>query len=106
MSSITTWLVIAITLLTAVAGVVALIHAVLTRADAFPAVDAKSKGFWVAVLAVSTFATLFYAGVSQFFGPLALMIFVAAAVAICVYLAEWRPRLDAVQGKSWFRKAA
>ncbi len=105
-----------ITVLSFVGGVASLIHAVVTRPDAFPAVDTKSKGFWIGVLAASTLAT----GLFGVFRLLALpivasslvltsfsgLIFLAGVVGISVYLAGVRPRIDEIQGRSWFRKAA
>lgn len=103
------WIVVgvlgAITLLTVVGGLVSLVHAITTRPDAFPAVDQKSKVFWVAVLAVSTLAGALL-GAGQVLMSILGLFYLAAVVAICVYLAEVRPRVDDIQGKSWFRKAA
>ncbi|MFT3661039.1 MAG: DUF2516 family protein [Gordonia sp. (in: high G+C Gram-positive bacteria)] len=98
-------LLIAITVATVIGGSVALVHAVSTRPDAFPAVDTKSKVFWVAVLAVSTFAAALLQAGQVLISPLGLF-YLAAVVGIGVYLAEVRPRVDEIQGKSWFRKAA
>ncbi len=95
----------AISALTLLGGLAALVHAIGTRPDAFPAVDTKSKGFWVIVLALSTLVcTLIGAAALQvsFLG----IFYLAGVIAICVYLADVRPRTDEIQGKSWFRKAA
>ncbi|MFT3716745.1 MAG: DUF2516 family protein [Gordonia sp. (in: high G+C Gram-positive bacteria)] len=102
----TSYLTLAIYLITALAGLVSLVHVIFTRPDAFTAIDTKSKGFWIAVLAISTLVAAFSGEVAMIFGPLAFMIFIAAMVGIIVYLVEIRPRTDEIQGKSWFRKAA
>ncbi len=99
------YLLLAITVLTVIGGLACLVHAIMTRKDAFDAVDTKSKPFWVAVLAISTLvAALFGAGslLSSFWG----LFYLAGVIGICVYLAEVRPRMDEIQGRSWFRKAA
>ncbi|SIR92737.1 DUF2516 family protein [Williamsia sterculiae] len=87
-------------LLTVIAGVasaVALVHAALQRPDAFPAVDRQSKVIWVSILAA---ATLFI----WFFGAVGIL-GIIGVVAMLVYLVDVRPRVDAIQGKRWFRKA-
>lgn len=101
--SITGYFQLGMYVLAALAGIVCLIHAFFTRPDAFTAVDAKSRGFWVGVLAAAIFGVAFGQLIG---GPFSLMIFIVALVAILVYLVDVRPRVDEVQGKSWFRKVA
>ncbi|GAA4745234.1 hypothetical protein GCM10023217_12890 [Gordonia alkaliphila] len=109
-------LMLVLTVLTLVGAVAGLVHAVATRPDAYPAIDTKSKGFWVAILAVcSAVAALFgvlrvltlpiaYSGaVLTSFAGLFLL---ASMVGTSVYLVDIRPRIDEIQGRSWFRKAA
>ena len=87
--------------LTAVAGVasaVALVHAAMQRADAFPAVDRQSKVIWVSILAA---ATLFI----WFFGAPTIL-YLIGVVAMLVYIVDVRPRVDEIQGKRWFSKRA
>ena len=108
--------VLAITVLAFFGGVVSLIHAIVTRPDAFPAVDTKSKGFWIGILAASTLATgllgvyhvlvLPIVFASRVLTSFSGLIFLAGVVGISVYLAGVRPRIDEIQGRSWFRKAA
>jgi len=93
-----------LTILTVVGAVVSLIHAVATRPDAFTAVDAQSKVFWVVVTAVSTLVGVFL-GAFSLLSMLGIF-YLAAVVAVIVYLVDVRPRVDEVQGKSWFRKSA
>lgn len=85
-----------ITLAAGIASAVALLHAALQRPDAFPAVDRQSKVFWVSILAA---ATLFI----WLFGAIG-MLGLIGVVAMLVYLVDVRPRVDAIQGKSWFSK--
>ncbi|GAC56938.1 hypothetical protein GOHSU_14_01050 [Gordonia hirsuta DSM 44140 = NBRC 16056] len=109
-------LMLVITVLALLGGLAGLVHAIATRPDAFPAVDARSKGFWIGILAVSTLV----AGLLGVLRLLSLpvvasgavltsfsgLLFLAAVVGISVYLAEVRPRVDDIQGRSWFRNAA
>lgn len=92
----------AITLAMGITGVVSLVHAASTRPDAFTAVDAQSKTFWVAVLAVSTIV-IFLVQATLGMG---LMFFLVAATAVLVYVVDVRVRVDEVLGRSWFRKNA
>lgn len=109
-------LMLALTGLTLVGAVAGLVHAVATRPDAYPAIDTKSKGFWVAIMAVC-------AAVAALFGVLRVLtlpimaagavltsfaglFLLASMVGTSVYLVDIRPRIDEIQGRSWFRKAA
>nr|WP_040524531.1 DUF2516 family protein [Gordonia effusa] len=88
-----------IQIVTFLASVVALIHAAIQRPDAFPAVDRQTKVIWVSLLtAASIFTGLF--SIASPPGVLA----VAGIVVMLVYLVDVRPRVDSVQGRSWFRK--
>ncbi|GAA3969958.1 DUF2516 family protein [Gordonia caeni] len=110
------YLMLVVTGVTLIGGAAALVHAIATRPDAFPAVDTKSKGFWVAILAVSTVVagllgvlrllSLPVIASGQVLTSFTGLLFLAAVIGICVYLAEVRPRVDDIQGRSWFRKAA
>lgn len=110
------YLMLVITGVTLIGGLAALAHAVATRPDAYPAVDTKSKGFWVAILAVSTVVAALLGVLRLLSLPVVAggqvltsftgLLFLAAVIGICVYLAEVRPRVDDIQGRSWFRKAA
>ncbi|MGB3302825.1 DUF2516 family protein [Gordonia sp. (in: high G+C Gram-positive bacteria)] len=96
------YILIAITLVSGITALVALVHAAITRPDAFTAVDAQSKTFWVAVLAVSA-VVIFLIQATFGFG---LMFFLAAVTAVLVYVVDVRVRVDDVLGRSWFRKNA
>ncbi|MFW0789216.1 DUF2516 family protein [Gordonia sp. CPCC 205333] len=87
---------LALTVVAGVAAAVALVHAAVQRADAFPAVDRQSKVIWVSILAAATLFIWLFGAVS-FLG-------IIADVAMLVYLVDVRPRVDSVQGRSWFRK--
>ncbi|AVM01782.1 DUF2516 domain-containing protein [Gordonia iterans] len=104
-NAIVFFLLLAITAVTVIGGLAALVHAISTRPDAFPAVDTKSKGFWVGILLASTLVAGLLGAQQLLMSPLGLF-YLAAVVGISVYLAEVRPRVDEIQGKSWFRKAA
>lgn len=81
--------------------VVALIHCLLQRADAFAAIGTFSKGVWLAILGGCVMFTLF--GLAQLFGILAAMIAMIPVVVVLVYLLDVRPALrDAIEGRgSW-----
>ncbi|KJR07358.1 DUF2516 family protein [Gordonia sihwensis] len=96
------YILLAITVIAGVTAVVALVHAAITRPDAFTAVDAQTKTFWVAVLAVSTLL-IWLVQASLGFG---LMFFLAAITAVLVYVVDVRVRTDEILGRSWFRKNA
>nr|WP_307851849.1 DUF2516 family protein [Williamsia sp. CHRR-6] len=78
------------------AALAALVHAAITRPDAFPAVDRQSKVMWVSILAVATLL-IGLTGVISFFG-------IFGVVAVLVYIVDVRPRIDAILGRKWFRK--
>ncbi|NLG44980.1 DUF2516 family protein [Gordonia sp. (in: high G+C Gram-positive bacteria)] len=96
------YILLAITIVAGVTSTVALVHAAITRPDAFTATDAQSKTFWVSILAVSTILIWV---VQAGFG-MGLMFFLAAVTAMLVYVVDVRVRIDGVLGRSWFRKNA
>jgi hypothetical protein len=72
-------------------GVYAFVHAALQRKDAYTAADKLTKPVWLVILGVGVLLAVVLGGI---FG---------AAVCACasgVYLADVRPRLLEVQGKS------
>ncbi|MBD0675190.1 hypothetical protein BU198_31960 [Streptomyces sp. CBMA156] len=71
----------------------ALADAVTRREDAYRAADKKTKGFWVAILAVS-FGWDFLFGVNFFTGIGTL----AGLVASIVYVVDVRPAIRALTG--------
>jgi succinate dehydrogenase/fumarate reductase cytochrome b subunit len=78
------WLVLAAT-------VYAFVHAAMQRPDAYTAADKLTKPAWLAILGVAVLLCLLLRG------SLGMVI---AAVAAGVYLADVRPKLLEVQGKS------
>ncbi|MCH5643990.1 DUF2516 family protein [Gordonia sp. ABSL49_1] len=87
----------ALTVVAGVASLIALMHAAIQRKDAFPAVDRQSKVIWVALLAGATLFIWFFQAPS--------LLYLVGVVAMLVYIVDVRPRVDAIQGKSWFKKA-
>ncbi|MBF6333801.1 DUF2516 family protein [Nocardia transvalensis] len=76
------------------AAIFALVHAIRQRPDAFTAVDKLTKPIWVTILAVAL-GLLFLVKVVSLLGIIAI-------VAIGVYLADVRPKVDEVQrGPRW-----
>ncbi|MFM9032909.1 MAG: DUF2516 family protein [Mycobacterium sp.] len=72
------------------ATVYAFVHAALQRPDAYTAVDKLTKPVWLVILG----------GAALLSWVLGVMGMVIAAVAAGVYLADVRPKLLEVQGKS------
>lgn len=79
-------------------GLVAFVHAVMQRSDAYTAADRLTKPAWLAITAGSTAAMLLF----QFYGA-GMIFWLAALVASLVYLVDVRPKLIEVQrgGSSW-----
>lgn len=75
-------------------GVFTFVHAVRQRPDAFTAVDKLTKGKWLGIIAAATLVMLLFKPVS-FIG-------IFGVVAVCVYLADVRPKVDEIQrGPRW-----
>ncbi|EHR59258.1 DUF2516 family protein [Saccharomonospora cyanea] len=79
-------------------GLVAFVHAVMQRSDAYTAADRLTKPAWLAITAGSTAAMLLF----QFYG-VGMIFWLAALVASLVYIVDVRPKLIEVQrgGSSW-----
>lgn len=92
---------VAIHVVTLVLEVVAFVHCLLQRVDAFPAIGTMSKGIWLAILGGCVLFTLL--GLSAMFGILSGMIAMIPIIFVLVYLLDVRPALrDAVDGHgSW-----
>ncbi|GAB2641122.1 hypothetical protein GCM10027169_06520 [Gordonia jinhuaensis] len=86
-----------LTIVGGVAAVVALVHAISQRPDAFTAVDKQSKKFWVIVLALAAVFIWIFGAIS--------LLGIIGIVAVLVYLVDVRPRVDSIQGRHWFRKS-
>ena len=72
----------------------AFVHAGRQRSDAFTAVDKLTTGKWLAMIGASALAVLLFGAVS-FIG-------IIGVVAVFVYLADVRPKVDEVQrGSRW-----
>jgi hypothetical protein len=75
----------------------AFIHAARQRPDAYTAVGKQTKPVWLGILGVAGLLCLFF-GVQS--GGQSVLFPTIAAVASGVYLADVRPKLLEVQGKS------
>ncbi|SNC73647.1 Protein of unknown function [Kytococcus aerolatus] len=99
-----TWIMLALAVTSLVVEVRALVHALTTRVDAFPAADARTKVFWVVVLALCAavgawfvygYAFAALRGLWAPFVGMTLLGLVAVIVAT-VYLASTKPRIEGV----------
>ncbi|XVX19721.1 DUF2516 family protein [Actinomycetota bacterium] len=73
----------------------ALVHALMQRPDAFVAAGKRTKNFWLVLLGIATaigFVSLANSGVLGFLSLLAI-------VAAGVYLADVKPALDQITGR-------
>ena len=98
-ASILSWFNLALWLFCLVVEVAALLHCVVQRAEAFPAIGTMSKVAWLSLI----FGGLFLTAISPYLGGI-LTIFPLIAIGIAaVYLLDVRPALrDAVDGHgSW-----
>ena len=78
-------------------GVFAVVHALLQKADAYPAADRMTKQAWVGITIGGTLAV----GLFSFYKATS-MLWIAGLVAVLVYIVDVRPRLNEVQrGKRW-----
>jgi hypothetical protein len=80
------------------AGLVAFVHALLQRSDAFTAADRKTKPIWLAITGAATVAMGLFG-----FGGAGTLFWLAGIVAALVYLVDVRPKVVEVQrrGKNW-----
>ena len=91
------YVLVAIQFLVFAVGVWAVVHAVRQRSDAFTAVDKLTKVKWLGILVVSALAILYFG-----FNGQGLLISLIATVAVFVYQADVRPKVDEVQrGSRW-----
>lgn len=81
---------IVLSIAVALTAVYAFVHAALQRSDAYIAAEKLTKPVWLVILGLSALLSYF----------LGIMGTVLAAVATGVYLADVRPKLLEVQGKS------
>lgn len=82
----------------ALTGLVAFVHALTQRADAYQAADKNSKPIWLAITGGATLAMALF----KFYGA-GMIFWLAGIVAVLVYLVDVRPKLIEVQrgGRSW-----
>jgi len=73
------------------ATIYAFVNAAMQRSDAYPAADKLTKPAWLAILGIAGLLSLVLSGGTGM---------VIAAVAAGVYLADVRPKLLEIQGKS------
>ncbi len=71
-------------------GVFALVHAARQRPDAYTATDKLTKPTWLAILAVSVLVIFVFSAYS--------LLGLIGVIAIGVYLADVRPKVDEIQG--------
>ncbi|ASR33927.1 hypothetical protein BAY61_01750 [Prauserella marina] len=92
------WIVWAIDWAGTLVGLVAFIHALTQRADAYTAADRMTKPVWLAITGGSTAAMLLFG----FYGA-GMIFWLAGMVASLVYIVDVRPKLIDVQrgGQSW-----
>jgi hypothetical protein len=74
-------------------GLFAFVHALLHRAEAFTAADRKTKPIWLAITGGSTAVMVLFG----FYGP-GSFFWLAAIVAVLVYIVDVRPKLTQVRG--------
>lgn len=90
------WIIQALALLALAAEIFALVHAVRTRSDAFPAAGKQTKLFWVALLVLAALMGFTAIGPTGGLGLLSIIGIVIAGV----YLADVRPAIDQLLGRS------
>lgn len=99
-----TWVLAVLAVVALVVEVRALLHVLTTRVDAFPAANARTKGFWAVVLGLCTLlgayqvwvlGSLVALGSWTTFPPLALFGLIAVTVA-GVYLADTKRRIEGI----------
>lgn len=96
--TVTAYLYYAVNIATLLICIVAFVHCVIQRVDAFQAIGTFSKGIWLALLGASLMINLF--GLAGLFGPLAGMVIMITVIIALVYLLDVRPALrDAVDGQ-------
>jgi hypothetical protein len=94
MLPVASYVLLALQALGVVAGVYTFVHAVRQRSDAFTAVDKLTKGKWIAIIVAATLL-MAWQGPISFIG-------IFGVVAVGVYLADVRPKVDEIQrGPRW-----
>ncbi|MBP2475961.1 membrane associated rhomboid family serine protease [Crossiella equi] len=92
-----TWILIGISYAAIPVGLYAFVHALMQRADAFTAVDKLTKPAWLGITGGATLALAIFR-----FGDAGSLFWMAAVVAVLVYLVDVRPRVNEAQrGPRW-----
>jgi hypothetical protein len=94
------YVIFAIYLVAAPVGVYAFVHALMQRADAFTAADKLTKPAWLGITgAGAAILVLSLITYNPAVGGIGLGIFwLAAIIAICVYIVDVKPAVVGVQG--------
>jgi hypothetical protein len=89
------WVLRAIWVATTLVGIYAFAHAVRQRADAFTAADKLTKPAWLGITGASVLVLAVF-----FDGPMSsgALFWIAALVAVLVYLVDVKPAIVGVQG--------
>jgi hypothetical protein len=89
------WVLFVIWLLAIPTGGYAFVHALMQRADAFTAADKLTKPAWLGITGASLLVLIVFRG-----GPLGsgLLFWIAALVAVLVYIVDVKPAVVGVQG--------
>lgn len=77
-------------------GVFAFIHALVQRSDAYTATNRMTKPAWLGLTGGGSAVLLLF----NFYGP-GMIFWIAALVAVLVYIVDVRPKLIEIQGRSW-----
>lgn len=72
-------------------GLVALVHVIRQRSDAFTAVNRLNKPAWVGIIIVSMLVFWFLGAIS--------LIGIIGIVAVGIYMADVRPKVNELQGR-------
>ncbi|WP_127784090.1 DUF2516 family protein [Rhodococcus sp. X156] len=85
------YVLLALQVCVAIAGLFSLVHAIRQRPDAFTAADKLTKNKWLAIVGVGTAVVLVQVP----------FLWLIGVVAIGVYLADVRPKVEEVQRPRW-----
>jgi Protein of unknown function (DUF2516) len=95
LSNLDYWVLRVIWVLTIPVGVYAFVHAVRQRADAFTAADKLTKPAWLGITGASLLVLVVFQD-----GPMSsgALFWIAALVAVLVYIVDVKPAVVGVQG--------
>jgi hypothetical protein len=89
------WVLLGLWLLAIPVGGFAFVHALLQRSDAFTAADKLTKPAWLGITGASLLILIVFQGGPRSSGAL---FWVAALVAVLVYIVDVKPAVTRVQG--------